>query len=348
MRILTKVFFLSVIFNSFASPESISLLPAKEDRAFNAEGIHNLRESFLKQLASIFEVDAFIETGTYRGDTALMAARYFKQVYTIELSQELYNFSRNRFSSCPNIEACCGDSSCLLAALVNSVAGSKLFWLDAHNSGGVTVRGEIETPIFKELESIAPVAENSIVLIDDIRCFSSVQLFPDYPSIKTVIEKLKQINSGYQIVIYGDILMAIPSNWQIEIDPLIVACTESYLCDEGLVTAKRALACESYIISHGRKNPTFEHLVRVFKTAHYHLWYGLVLSGNRCYEQALYHFAQAERKNLAHWRVNWYKALCLAELGRLAEAFYELNRVLKAYPQAGTIQQLYHHLYGDA
>ena len=48
---------------------------------------------FIQQLVKEFKPDIFLETGTYDGMTAKIAASCFKQVYTVELSQELYQIA---------------------------------------------------------------------------------------------------------------------------------------------------------------------------------------------------------------------------------------------------------------
>ena len=35
----------------------------------------------------------FVETGTYKGETARMASKHFERVYTLEISQELFQES---------------------------------------------------------------------------------------------------------------------------------------------------------------------------------------------------------------------------------------------------------------
>ena len=133
--------------------------------------------SFLEYLKSIFTPDIFIETGTYLGDSAITAAKVFKQVHTIELSNDLYLRATERLNVINNVCCYLGDSAEVMKDLLPKLSGRALFWLDGHYSGGITSRGANNTPILKELEAIRLLpSKEAVILIDDLRLFQSPKL----------------------------------------------------------------------------------------------------------------------------------------------------------------------------
>jgi hypothetical protein len=120
--------------------------------------------------------------------------KHFKQLYTIELSHELFLRAEAKFSKYPQVEVLHGDSGKVLFEVVRGIDATVLFWLDGHYSGGITARGDTTCPIFKELEAIFQLKNvKYIIMIDDARCFGN-PLEPDYPSVES-LEKYVNMNS---------------------------------------------------------------------------------------------------------------------------------------------------------
>jgi len=85
-----------------------------------------------------------------------------------------------------------------------------LFWLDAHYSRGITARGNRDTPIWQELQTILshPVKRH-VVLIDDARCFNGTN---DYPTIEEIRDLLVKRAPHYSIETKKDIVRIFPKN----------------------------------------------------------------------------------------------------------------------------------------
>ncbi|MEI8390340.1 MAG: hypothetical protein WCG23_10710 [bacterium] len=132
--------------------------------------------------ATDYNCSTLVETGTYLGDTTWGVKDSIQNIYSIELSEELYNTAKKRFMDYPNIHLLQGDSSDILPQLLDSINKQNIiFWLDGHYSGDITAKGKKETPILEELCAIRDYQiKNSLILIDDSRCFGN---FPDYPEI---------------------------------------------------------------------------------------------------------------------------------------------------------------------
>jgi len=128
-----------------------------------------------------FSLDTLIETGTCRGDTLWFNKNNFKKIMSIELGRMFYERAKIMFSPFKHISIFSGDSSKILPEILRKLNTRALFWLDAHYSGGSTARGELYTPIIKELECIFrhPVYGH-VILIDDARLFTGTD---DYPTL---------------------------------------------------------------------------------------------------------------------------------------------------------------------
>lgn len=129
-------------------------------------------------------LETFVETGTYLGDMAAAASRWFTDIYTIELDPSYAEHARQRFASLSNVHVYEGDSGVLLPEILSSLVDPVLFWLDAHHLWGTSTRGETDTPIAKELRVVLSRSSSDVVLVDDARYFGT----GDYPSLDEVAE----------------------------------------------------------------------------------------------------------------------------------------------------------------
>lgn len=143
------------------------------------------KEKIIRDYAIRFKLDILVETGTYLGDTIEAMRKGFDRIYSIELSEELYQRAKIRFSNVKNVRLYLGDSGDVLTAVLNAIDEPCLFWLDGHYSAGFTAKGVLETPIRKELEAIRSHRHlnNDVILIDDARCFDGTH---DYPTLSQI------------------------------------------------------------------------------------------------------------------------------------------------------------------
>jgi hypothetical protein len=140
----------------------------------------------IKEYAMKLSINNFIETGTYVGDTIYGIKDTFNRIYSIELDNNLFMFAKSRFAKYSHIEILHGDSGDLLPNILIKITQPCLFWLDAHYSGGITKKADLETPMVKEISSIlSHQVKNHCILIDDARCFNGRN---DYPTIEALEE----------------------------------------------------------------------------------------------------------------------------------------------------------------
>jgi hypothetical protein len=150
----------------------------------------------------------FIETGTHLGDTlADIASDAAVQAISIELADNYYQAAAYRFAKYKNVELLHGDSGLLMAQVVGKLRSPALFWLDGHYSGGMTAKGDLETPVSAELQSIlASPITGHVILIDDVRCFDGTR---DYPHLDEFLAFIRA-DGRYRCEVSTDILRLTP------------------------------------------------------------------------------------------------------------------------------------------
>lgn len=146
----------------------------------------------------------WVETGTYKGDTAAILSDHAKRVFTIEPAQHLFAAAKIRFTSKPNVEVIHGLSEEVFPQLIPKLSGEINFWLDGHFSTGVTHQGPKDSPIEEELACIEKHLDNFsniVVLIDDIRYFinPSSHDFTGYPKIDVLVDWAKRNDLEWHI-----------------------------------------------------------------------------------------------------------------------------------------------------
>ena len=145
----------------------------------------------VKEYARLFSIKTLVETGTYLGDMVEATRKIFDKIYSIELDTDLYRKARRRFSRFGHITIVQGDSGKVLPEILEWVNSPCLFWLDAHYSEGITAKGDLETPIMQEMQSILNHrVKGHVILIDDARCFVGRNDYPKVEALeKFVLEK---------------------------------------------------------------------------------------------------------------------------------------------------------------
>ena len=165
---------------------------------------HLAKQRIIKSFAEKYELGTFVETGTFYGDMVEAMKGYFDRIYSIELSNELYEKARKRFDRDKRIEIIHGDSGVQLGKLLERIDQPALFWLDGHYSAGETARGDNDTPIYEELTHIFSVPNSEhVVIIDDARCFGT---HPAYPAINDLSDFIKAKKPDAKIEVECDII----------------------------------------------------------------------------------------------------------------------------------------------
>ncbi|MHC4519078.1 MAG: hypothetical protein ACYTAS_10845 [Planctomycetota bacterium] len=165
-----------------------------------------------------FGLDVFVETGTYKGHMVYAVMPYISRIYSIEIDETLCRKAQRRFSGYRNITILQGQSGDVLPTILERINQPCLFWLDAHYSGGSTGKGDLETPIIQELRTILahPQPETHVILIDDARCFTGQN---DYPEIRTVEKLIISLRPNWLFTVKDDIIRAHPGGRGPSLEP---------------------------------------------------------------------------------------------------------------------------------
>jgi hypothetical protein len=172
--------------------------------------LHNYSEPFptfvKKQVFNEYNSSStiWVETGTLVGDTAKYLSKIAKFVYTIEPSKKYYNLSVKNLTNCENVKIYNDTSENKLNDILEIIKPNSdiCFWLDGHWSGGDTFKGETDTPILSELETIKRYLNKFSklnILIDDFRIFDIGNNVDIYPSKEVLIEYAAKNNLNWRI-----------------------------------------------------------------------------------------------------------------------------------------------------
>ena len=166
---------------------------------------HIVKQITISEFQVKYNYSILIETGTYMGGMIEAQRHNFKRIISIELDETLYKNAQNRFKNNNSITIVNGDSGKVLPEVLKNISEPVIFWLDGHFSSGVTAKGDLECPIFEEMDAIfASKKLNHLILIDDARCFNGTA---DYPTIESFIEYVGNKNSNYKVSVKNDIII---------------------------------------------------------------------------------------------------------------------------------------------
>lgn len=124
----------------------------------------------------------FVETGTYKAATTIMASQHYKQVFTTEIHKGLHEeaMQKVRDMNITNISFLQGDSLQLLPLIVpNVLKQGSVFFLDAHISGSDSGwNNSVRVPLIEELTIILSHTKRdklgpSLFIFDDLRFWNN-------------------------------------------------------------------------------------------------------------------------------------------------------------------------------
>jgi hypothetical protein len=171
-------------------------------------GPESLKQSIVTEYGRKWNIGNFIETGTFEGKMTDAQKENFRRIVTIELDRALYASAKQRFKEVQHIHVLHGDSGVMLVEALRLVNGPTLFWLDAHYSGGVTAKTDLQTPILKELSIIASRGNcGDLILIDDARLFGWRS---DYPPLAKIRQFVTKHWPDYKVDVESDLIHIVP------------------------------------------------------------------------------------------------------------------------------------------
>jgi hypothetical protein len=165
---------------------------------------HDYKKQVVLEYARKYNCRTLVETGTYLGEMVEAMIPHFDRIISIELGEDLYRNAVRKFADARNVTLLNGDSGVLMPEVVRTLEGNVIFWLDAHYSGGITVKGMEYTPVIEETDVIKRwwitdqyYQDRTVLLVDDARLFS----IDGWPSLDFLIWKYTIENDIIRIVL---------------------------------------------------------------------------------------------------------------------------------------------------
>jgi len=163
-----------------------------------------VKQHIVRSYAERFSLTTLVETGTYLGEMVLATNDLFDRIYSVEIDETLARRARKKFSRPGHVTILQGDSGIVLGKILEKVDVPCLFWLDSHYSGGLTSKGETETPILTEVRHIFDHSvREHVILIDDARNFTGEH---DYPDMDEFREFVQSERPGWVFKVEHDII----------------------------------------------------------------------------------------------------------------------------------------------
>ena len=135
-----------------------------------------LTDEEIQEVQADRKYENFVETGPYMGHTTFAAAKYFKNVYTIEIMFDLFlkNVNKAREDGVKNVSFLLGDSVKMLDVVVPIVLDGAVFFIDAHISGSDSGWNQKQrVPLIEELKVIlSKKIGSSVFIFDDLRLWA--------------------------------------------------------------------------------------------------------------------------------------------------------------------------------
>jgi len=167
-------------------------------------------EDVVLDLKDRYGLRYFVETGTFRGDSALWAATHFDHAWTIENWLESYQNVVGKHGIAANITFVLGDSRDRLAEVLVEVPAPALLWLDAHWLGKGRSERVDDCPVMDELRAVHADGRAHVVMIDDAHFFQGDLPEGTDRSIWPGMNDLKAMLPGYFWTTVKDVIVARP------------------------------------------------------------------------------------------------------------------------------------------
>lgn len=167
------------------------------------------------ELRDRFGLTAFIETGTYKMGSTMLAQPFFERIITIEGYRPRFEKNVASLTTPPeNVEFWYGDSRTELAKALRQVGRPALLWLDAHWCGNSTHAFAVgdECPLREELEAVlaSQYARQHVLMIDDARLFAQGQLGSHNPDQWMTYAEIEQMLAPRRLMIVEDVIYVEP------------------------------------------------------------------------------------------------------------------------------------------
>lgn len=139
--------------------------------------LNEYAENLSDHVEDINEYSTFVETGTAYGQTLMQIYPYFNKIFTVEISEELWNWVNPHVKELTHVQHVLGDSLLEIPKFLKTLTKDDkvFFWLDAHWSQGLSSKNEYDVPLIQECVIIdnGYLADTAVIVIDDVRMFGT-------------------------------------------------------------------------------------------------------------------------------------------------------------------------------
>ena len=176
----------------------------------------SIDDSLLSMMREVLHLYAFVETGTFEGESVQRALPFFEEIHSVELSEIYFKKAVQRFEKEKNVHLYHDDSVRFLKQVQQALKDKAvLYWLDAHwCSADETAGGTSQCPVLEELDAISRLGAESVILIDDARLFLCPPPPPhtveDWPRFDALVRKLFLMSSVHELMVVNDVLICFP------------------------------------------------------------------------------------------------------------------------------------------
>lgn len=160
-------------------------------------------------LKDTFNINTFIETGTWKAHTTTWAVNYFTKVVSIEADEGWHS---RAIALGIKANFILGDSATELPKIVKRLKKPAVFWLDAHKCNNQPALETSECPILAELRAIKESGLPHLILIDDARYFIGKPEYPHDPTQWPTLDEIKAVlPDDYEVTIWQAAIIAVPA-----------------------------------------------------------------------------------------------------------------------------------------
>ena len=289
----------------------------------------------LENFHDIFSLSSFVEAGTYGlAATARLAATIYPNVQTVELGLNHYQEAKSHLDKIPNTHLYLGDAVSHFETMIRNSEQRRLFWLDAHYSGGTTSGVPGYSPVIELLKEIKKHGDlEDVILIDDL--FEEYSHNKGYGPLREIQQTIQGINNQNVFWNIGDMAIAYDQVVypNITVSPLVKATTFTRLFDfsnETVDKISQLFENEKTFINADRNSNEMK-VINHFQSdilnlnscggKHvFYVWESLSLLGDEQYELAANRFDKLMYSPFSHWRFRAYQVKALLMNNKVDEA----------------------------
>ncbi len=177
----------------------------------------SLDKKLLDFFVAEMNIEVFVETGTFKGDSLAAASEVIRECHSVELSKEYFSLARQRFSQQPNVHLNLGDSAEYLSNLASELVNRPtLYWLDAHWCVADNTAGdESQSPLLEEIKALGKLGAASVLCIDDARLYlcppPAPHRYADWPDFHGLMQVIQACAPEHRSMILNDVFIVYPA-----------------------------------------------------------------------------------------------------------------------------------------